>query len=181
MLETRFDCALDIKLNEFKIGNEAFDECKTTLEEADKSFADLESFANNSEVHIYDYFEEVKRQVDLRRETLKQKIDLYSNEIIHSIEATKIDIIKLAQEVNQLAEYVENSNRELEKFTEVFDTFEIEIEKYKRLKSNLVLLKNKKIEMLEDYRENTLGYKKYSFEFRDMPIEDVFGQIIDKY
>jgi hypothetical protein len=73
LVNKRLKCALDIKLNEFKIGNEAFDECKTTLEEADKSFADLESFANNSEVHIYDYFEEVKRQVDLRRETLKQK------------------------------------------------------------------------------------------------------------
>ena len=35
---------------------------------------------------LYDYFEKVKRDVDLRREILKQEIDTYSDLVIKQIE-----------------------------------------------------------------------------------------------
>ena len=42
-----------------------------------------------SKIYFNEYFEELKRQVDLRREELKLKLDNYSDEIIQSIESTK--------------------------------------------------------------------------------------------
>ena len=44
----------------------------------------IEEFETNAEVYIYEYFEDIKIQVDLRREVLKQKIDDHSDEIIKS-------------------------------------------------------------------------------------------------
>ena len=43
---------------------------------------------------IYNDFEKILRQVDLRRENLKQQIDNYSDEMIKSIERTQTDLIK---------------------------------------------------------------------------------------
>jgi hypothetical protein len=41
------------------------------------------------ENYIFEYFEDLKRQVDLRREELKLKLDNCSDEIIQTIERTK--------------------------------------------------------------------------------------------
>ena len=44
---------------------------------------------NNPELDNYNYFQEIIRQVDLRREFLKMHIDDYSDEIIQSIKSTR--------------------------------------------------------------------------------------------
>ncbi len=47
----------------------------------------VKASGNNSEAYIYEYFEDMKREVDLRREDLIQMIHNYSDEIITSIES----------------------------------------------------------------------------------------------
>jgi hypothetical protein len=44
---------------------------------------------NKTELDNYEYFQEIIRQVDLRRELLKMNIDDYSDEIIQSIKSTR--------------------------------------------------------------------------------------------
>ena len=44
---------------------------------------------NNTELDNYNFFQEIFRQVDLRREFLKMHIDDYSDEIIQSIKSTR--------------------------------------------------------------------------------------------
>ena len=44
---------------------------------------------NNTELDNFNYFQEIIRQVDFRREVLKMNIDNYSDEISQSIKSTR--------------------------------------------------------------------------------------------
>ena len=44
---------------------------------------------NNTELDNFNYFQEIIRQVDFRREVIKMNIDNYSDEISQSIKSTR--------------------------------------------------------------------------------------------
>jgi hypothetical protein len=48
---------------------------KRELNDAKDNVAKIEALENDPEYYIYEYFEEVKRQVDLRREEIKSRVD----------------------------------------------------------------------------------------------------------
>lgn len=73
---------------------------------------------------IYEYFD-VKRQVDLRREELKMKIDDCSDDIIKDAEKAKLNCMKLSKEVNQLKKDIDKSKKELVEMIAQFDTFTV--------------------------------------------------------
>jgi hypothetical protein len=51
-----------------------------------ENIPNMETLEKNSESQIHEYFEAIKRKVDLRREYLIQRIHNYSEEIIKSVE-----------------------------------------------------------------------------------------------
>jgi len=61
--------------NKFK-QNQIYEDCEMVLNEAKKNIADIDALQEDPENFIYSYFEEIKKQVDLRREELKLKLDL---------------------------------------------------------------------------------------------------------
>jgi len=73
----RLQDLLDVELNKFE-PSPMFDECRKELEEAKASVLKIDQLEKDPESYIYDRFEDIKRQVDLRREDLKFKIDTYS-------------------------------------------------------------------------------------------------------
>jgi hypothetical protein len=93
----RLQDLLDVELNKFE-PSPMFDECRKELEEAKASVLKIEQIETNPESYIYDYFEDIKNQVDLRREDLKFKIDTYSDDIIKSIETTQTNCMKMSKE-----------------------------------------------------------------------------------
>jgi hypothetical protein len=46
------------------------------LNDAKANDAKIEALEKDHETYIYEYFEEIKRQVDLRREEIKTKVDV---------------------------------------------------------------------------------------------------------
>jgi hypothetical protein len=80
-VDKRLQRGLEIQLNTLKL-TPIFEECKAVIKKGHESVAEIETLKKNSEGYIYDYFEEIKRQVDIRREDLKMKIDKYSDEVI---------------------------------------------------------------------------------------------------
>jgi hypothetical protein len=73
--------ALNIKLSTLKL-NPVYEECKTEINEARMNIQMIENLDKDPENFIFEYFEELKRKVDLRRETLKLELDNCSDEII---------------------------------------------------------------------------------------------------
>ena len=112
---------LVIKLNTLKL-NPVYDECKNMIMEAQENVTKIESLERNAESYIYEYFEDIKRKVDLRREDLKMKIDTCSDELIKSIESNQLNCFKLSKEVDLLTSDIEKFKQELNELVDRFDT-----------------------------------------------------------
>ncbi len=92
-VDKRLQRGLEIQFNTLKLTS-IFDECKAVIKTVHEKVAKIEMLEKNSEVYIYDYFEDIKRKVDIRREDLKMKIDKYSDEVIQSIEGTQANLVE---------------------------------------------------------------------------------------
>jgi DNA repair ATPase RecN len=156
-----------------------FEGCKKKLENAKENVIKIELLERNAENYIYDYFEEIKRQVDIRREELKLEIDNYSDEIIKSVELNQKNFIKLSKEVNQITENIEKSKKELDELTSRFDTLEFNGKKFEDIKASVKVVNQEFNKILAEYQDSLINNKKYKFEFKELPIEDMFGRVFD--
>ena len=84
----------------------------------------MEGLDKNTEICIYEYFEDIKRKVDLRRKDLIQRIHNYSEEIINSVENKQQKYLKMSKEVDQLTVEVEKSKSNLNNLVNRFDSSE---------------------------------------------------------
>ena len=118
----------------------------------------------NSENYIYEYFSNVKRQIDLRREKLKAEIDEYSDGLIRSVESAQDEFIKLSKKENELSRNIEAYKKQLD-----------EIEK--QIYGLDVLNKNLK-QTINNYNDYLIGSSTYEFLFRDQLCSEIFGSLI---
>ena len=149
-------------------------ECEKGINEANENLVKIGLLVKNTEIYIYEYFEDIKRQVDIRREDLKLKIDEYSDEIIKSVEANQQNLIKLSKNINQMTTDIEKSKNELAKLTKQFDTLDNNDKKFEDHKAYVVNQELHKI--LAEYQDSQIG-NKFTFEFKELPIEDIFGRL----
>ena len=173
-INKRFQSALDIKLNTLKL-NPVYNECKKEINLAENSIEKIENLLKDPEHFIFEYFEELKRQVDLRRENLKLKLDNCSDEIITSIEITKENCIKLSKESKRLSTEIEKSKEELTKLIDGFDTFEISDKKFEEIKKSLIVLNRGLTRTLGETKDSITRGKEYTFEFQEIDIKKLFG------
>ena len=170
-IKSSFDCDLLL--------SPVFHECTKEIEEAKEKMVKVELLEQNAENYIYEYFEDIKRQVDIRREDLKYKIDNYSDETIKSLELNQKNFIKISKEVNQMTTVIEKSKNELKKLITQFDTLEINDKKFNYIKASITVVNQEFHKILAEYQENLIGNKEFTFKFEELPIEDIFGRVID--
>ena len=156
-----------------------FEECKKEIEDARENMFKIELLEQNAENYIYEYFEDVKRQVDIRREDLKLKIDNYTDEIIKSVEANQKTLINLSKEVNKMTTLIEKSKNELSKLSTQFDTLEFNDTKLEEFKASVIVVNEEFHKILAEYQNNLIGNKDYTLYFEDSQIEDIFGRVFD--
>lgn len=156
-----------------------FDECKKEIENAKENIIKIDSLEKNAENYIFEYFEDIKRQVDLRREDLKSRIDQYSDETIQSIERSKSSYIKLSKEVNRIATNIDKSKTELDEFVKQLDTLKIDVTKFESIKSSVSINNGYFKDLLLDFNASLLDYKDFSFEFKETAIKDIFGSFVE--
>jgi hypothetical protein len=167
MINRRLQSLLEIELNTLK-ASPIFDECKKEIKEAMKTMRDVELLEINLESYIYEYFGEIKRQIDLCREVLKSEIDKYSDEIIEVVEMDRINYIKLSKEVNQFTENINKSKKELNELIAQFDTLEFNDEKFNDIKATVVVVNQEFNKILAEYQYSLIGNKKYILELKAM-------------
>ena len=132
----------------------------------------------NAEYYIYEYFEDIKRQVDIRREDLKCKIDNYSDEIIESVENNQKTLIDLSKDVNKITENINKSWKDLNELIAQFETLETNEKKFEDIKASVAVVNQKFHKILAEYEDNLLDDYVYTFEFEESRIEDIFGRVI---
>jgi len=164
--------ALDIKFSNLRL-NPVYEECKKVIIEAQSNLAQVEVLDKDPEGFIYEYFEDIKRNVDLRREELKLKIDNSSDDIIKLIEKTKASCVELSKTVDKLTAEIKKLKKELNLLIERFDTFDIDD---KSDIMNSVIIFNKRLTRIVGIHKSSLtGNEDYSFEFDEIQIDDIFG------
>jgi hypothetical protein len=134
----------------------------------EKKKENMSDMDKNAESYIYGYFEDIKRKVDLRREDLIERIHNYSEEVIKSIENTQCEFLKISKEVNQLTVEIKKSKINLNKLTNNFYSVE-------KRRESLIVLNDNFTKVLGEYNDSLLGFNKYSFDFKEIDIKDVFG------
>jgi uncharacterized protein YpuA (DUF1002 family) len=147
------------------------------IEKAKGQLTKVEQFKQNAEMYLYEYFEDIKRQVDIRREDLKLKIDIYSDELIKSIEKSQLNSLKLTLEANQISENIEKSKKDLDELILQFETLEFNDKEFEKIKTSVEVFNEKFDKTLAEYKDSLIGKKKYTFDFKEMTIEDIFGRL----
>jgi len=173
-INKRFQNALDIKLNTLKL-NPVYEECKKEIDDAKNNIQKIENLNKDPENCIYEFFEELKREVDLRREKLKLELDNSSDEILQFIESAKDNCIKLSKETKKLSTEIEKSKEELTELVGRFDTFEIDYEKFEEIRESLTVLNEDLTRKLEEFKDSIIGDKNYILEFQEIDIKSLFG------
>jgi hypothetical protein len=104
VINERMQQGLEIEFITFEL-TPVYDECKVEIQRANENVEKIESLRKNSESYFYEYFEDLNRQFDIRKEDLKDKIDKYYDELIQSIEANQLNYINLSTEVSYLSKH----------------------------------------------------------------------------
>jgi len=169
------------KLHKLNINFDKFEETKKRLEDLNKQFREIEAFRNDPEYFIDEYFVELTRQVDLRRERLFESIGLHSDLMITQIEEWKSGVLTRAKEngtrINK--ERAEECKARLGQLNSMFASLEIdnikmdEITHPKKSKELEELLK----QMAEEYKGEILGGKTFELKTNDIKMEEVFGTL----
>ena len=87
--------------------------------------------------------------------------------------------IKLSKEVNKITENIEKSKKDLNELSAQFDTLEFNDEKFKDIKTSVAAVNQEFHKMLAVYQDSLIGNKEYTFDFKESPIEDIFGRVTD--
>jgi hypothetical protein len=177
VVPNRLQKLLDVELNKLAPSS-MFEECRKEIENAKENMIEIGLLEKNAENYIYDYFEDIKRQVDIRREDLKFKIDTYSDQIIKSVEMNQMNLIQLSKEANQLTNNIEKSRTDLNQLIAQFDTLEFD-KKFEDIKASVAVVNQEFNKILAEYQDSLIGNKKCTFEFKELPIEDIFGRVTD--
>ena len=173
----------------YKSAEPLLPECHFKLEKAKEAISKVEHIAKDPVTFVYEYFEDLKRDVDLRRENLKAQIDEHSDKTILSLETTQKKCMDLAANITVMTKDIEKSREEL-------NEWEKKLEELKKSTQFLmdtqvidetVRISREVNEMLEKYKESLLGVRRRShptlrdltqdcvFVSIDWPISKIFG------
>jgi len=171
--------ALDIDLNNLKVSFPAYNECKVRMEYAKGNMGQIKTLEKNAESYIFEYFDNVKRKVDIRREKLKSEIDDYSEGLIKSLDAAQTEFIKLSEEENEFSANIEAFKKLLDEITGKFDMFEFDDQKFKGMKQSLDVLNKDLKQTVYSYSDNLIGNKYYDFIFEEKIISSILGRFFE--
>ena len=164
------------------------------IEQIESLMQQLNHLKSSPDAFIYDYFENVKREVDLRREILKQEIDKCSDQMIEQIEKSRSDCLNLSAKIEDISAEMDTLTQELNQLRGRFnsmDSFEPDSKKSKftgplnetsleEIERELVELERKFEQRMQAYKSSMLQNKAYSFECNEKNFGEEFGKIIQR-
>jgi hypothetical protein len=147
---------------------EMFNDYKFSIEDAKNLVNKIDFVEKNAEGYKVEYFQNVIRDVDLRREIFKNQIDNYSDELIESLKQKQKDCFK---DTSKLTEKIEKSKIELNELIQKTNGYRTKIKDFDE----------KFLELKEEFETNLAEYKNIltenhlSFNFNELTIQDLFG------
>ena len=135
------------------------------MERVEELIWKLRDLKKYPEGFLYDYFEKVKRDVDLRREILKQEIDTYSDLVIKQIEDAHAECKILSAKIEDISTQMESYTDKLNKLKDNFNTLDAD------------QLEKKMEDNIRQIKYSLLQNKYFSCQFEEINIENIFGKV----
>ena len=170
---------LEMKVNKINQNFSQFNDYQKIIEDLNKKLKETESIRQDPEYFIDEYFGELIRQVDLRRETLIEDIHQYSSGLIQKIEKLKHESVANSKKATKVTESIDSIKAKLTQLNSMFDCLEMDDLKHEEIMSQK---ESKEVgeliePVLEKYKLELQGNKYYKLNTSDVKLEDVFGTL----
>ena len=176
-LDQHLQNLLDLNINQLEFGP-IYNSGKRHLKKLIEKFKEVDLIRNDPQNYIYNYFSDLRIQVELRREEMKNKIDDYSNEIIESIDKFEKECRETSQKIDELTRELEVSKQTLNKLIQEFDSFDINDKKSSDITYKANELKPKLHSQLHKLKQNLLNNKSYIFKMTELSVDKIFGTLM---
>jgi hypothetical protein len=158
-----------------------FKECDQILNMIKADIKTLDDLVQNPKDFLYEYFNELKRQADLRREKLKIFVDSYSDEVMDEINKCEIKSYIHLNTIKISNKKIIEKKKFLADLYKEFNAFDInDINQNVDIKLKNVLNKAKSAQLnvgniLKEYQQKILNNKLFKFEFLEISMEKFYG------
>ncbi len=169
---------LEMQLNRINFNFCHLTDCKILLEDLNQKMNEVESIRKDKENFIYEYFSDITREVDMRRDTLIRDIEEYSNEIIEDINKLRQECLDSSSHQLKAAEEVFDACKlEINELKDKFESFEMYDKKFEEVLSKSMVLQEKLELEINKYKFELQGNKSYRLESKEIKINEVFGTL----
>jgi len=175
---------LQFGLNMTNLNFNQFIHCKKTVDGLNKDLKEVEVLRNDPENYISDYFDELTRQVDIRRETLLKEIHQYSDELIQKITKLKQDCFANSKNPSITTKSIDEINTKLTNLNIMLNSLEVGDKQHNEIMSQNLTKEIARLmqPILKQYKFELHGKKSYAFkqvENISVSIENIFGKLND--
>jgi hypothetical protein len=173
---------IDLQINKIDFGKifPRYDICKEKLHLLNSEIKQLESLETSPNDYIYDYFEKIINQVDLKREELKETIDSYSDQLIKEIKTAQLECENIENKTKQITEDLKVIKATLNELNQNFDSINLNQEIIDETLNGTHDLKEIILEKFNEFKTKLLDKKTYIFNPENIKIEEIFGKFYQK-
>jgi len=169
---------LEMQLNKINFNLCHLKDCQVVLDDLKKKLSEVESIRKDKENFVYEFFSDITREVDLRRDTLIRDITEYSNKIIENINKLRQECLVSSSRQLKAAEVVLNACKlEVNEQKDKFESFEIYDKKFEEVLSKSKALQEELDLAMNKYKFGLQGNKSYRLESKEIKISEVFGSL----
>ncbi len=168
---------LELNANKMNQNFSQFNDYKKIIQGLNNKLKAAESILQDPDNYIYEYFNELIRQVDLRRESLFEQVQQSSSKLIEEIEKLKADCMSKSKKATKTIETIDSIKAKLDHLHSMFGSIEMD-----DLKLEQILSKKRSKEVsellepvLEKYKLELQGNKEYTLTKSEIKIE--FGSL----
>jgi len=170
---------LEKRANKINLNFSQFNDYNKIIQDLNTNLKKIEAIQSDPHNYIAEYFGELTRQVDLRRETLIEDIHKYSDEIIQNIEKLKQDCVVKSKESSKITDELETIKAKINDLNSTFNSLEIDDIKLEEIMSQK---KSKELSdlmgpVLEKYKFELHGKNYYKLIKDEIKMENVFGSL----
>jgi len=174
---------LEAQLNTLAYNFDQFNDSKKLIDNLNRSLKEIEGIRNDPENFISEYFCELNRQVDLRRDELFVEIQEYSDELIENINVLRQECLINCENTKtgktETNKTIDECKASLDKLNSMFNTFEMNNDKLQIMSQKISTELEKKMKpLLEELKLELLVNNSHSINKPGIKINKVFGSLI---
>ncbi len=177
--DTDLKFLIDKEISQFNHQNlpAGFDECQRLLDYLKLKNKQIQFCEQDPNSFIYEYFSELKTQVDLRREELKLKIDQHSDKLIGQIEEIEKQCRNIQIKIDDLNVSVLKSAHVLNQLVNKFNSCKLNEQMVQEIMTEALMLKPNFEHKSNEHQNSILNHKIYKFVYNEIYVEQMFGSL----